>query len=64
MGWDWFYVGNRLQETPQPDQILGKQPISVAGTLAQYFSVVHLVQVITVFTVTLVGLGSVGLGFL
>ena len=29
MGWDWFYVGNRLQET-QPSQILRKQPDDVS----------------------------------
>ena len=26
VGWDWFYVGNRLQET-QPNQIFRKHPI-------------------------------------
>ena len=27
VGWDWFYIGNRLQETQtQPNQILRKQP--------------------------------------
>ena len=25
MGWDWFYIGNRLQET-EPNQTLRKQP--------------------------------------
>ena len=25
VGWDWFYIGNRLKET-QPNQILSKHP--------------------------------------
>ena len=28
MGWDWFYIGNRLQET-KPNQILRKHPFAV-----------------------------------
>ena len=28
VGWDWFYVGNRLQET-YPNQILGKHRIQI-----------------------------------
>ena len=33
MGWDWFYIGNRLQET-QPNQILRKHP---SVTMVDYY---------------------------
>ena len=31
VGWDWFYIGNRLQDT-QPNQILRKYPIIITHT--------------------------------
>ena len=36
VGWDWFYIGNRLQEIP-PNQILRKHP----NTAVQFNIVQH-----------------------
>ena len=47
MGWDWFYIGNRLQET-QPSQIICKHPVLYSLSLYCYCHVCRFVDVVAV----------------
>ena len=50
VGWDWFYVGNRLRET-FPKQILRKHPSGISySALLTYWSIISCLIVITLYS--------------